>query len=95
MNEMKPDCSLSVVLSFRNEEENISELIQRLHKSIQPMGLDYEFVFVNDASTDRSLELLTDYSKKDPRIKIINMSRRLGVSECVLAGMKYSHSITI
>ena len=90
MNEMKPDCSLSVVLSFRNEEENISELIQRLHKSIQPMGLDYEFVFVNDASTDGSLELLMVKSKEDCRVKIINMSRRFGVSECTLAGMKYS-----
>jgi len=82
--------SLSVVLSFRNEEENIPELINRLHKSIQPLGLDYEFIFVNDASTDRSLELLTARSKEDPHVKIINMSRRFGVSECTLAGMKYS-----
>ncbi len=82
--------SLSVVLSFRNEEENIPELINRLHKSIQPLGLDYEFIFVNDASTDRSLELLTARSKEDPHVKIINTSRRFGVSQCTSAGMKYS-----
>jgi dolichol-phosphate mannosyltransferase len=82
--------SLSVVLSFRNEEENLSELIHRLHKSLQPLGLDYEFVFVNDASTDGSLELLTAKSKEDCHVKIINMSRRFGGGECLLAGMKYS-----
>ncbi len=82
--------SLSVVLSFRNEEENLSELIHRLHKSIQPLELDYEFVFVNDASTDGSLELLTAKSKEDCHVKIINMSRRFGGGECVLAGMNYS-----
>ncbi len=87
---MNKASTLSVVLSFRNEEKNLSELIDRLHKSLESLAIGYEFVFVNDASTDRSLELLTEYSRKDPRIKVINTSRRFGVSECVLAGMKYS-----
>ncbi|MDO8527707.1 MAG: glycosyltransferase family 2 protein [Deltaproteobacteria bacterium] len=81
---------LSVVLSFRNEEEVIPELIRRLRDSICPLGLDYEFIFVNDYSLDRSLAILKEEQKKDPGVKIINMSRVFGNATCILAGLKYS-----
>lgn len=79
---------LSVILSFRNEEENIPELVSRLHKAIRPLKMNYEFIFVNDASTDNSLRLLYNMQKNDKCMKIINMSRRFGSTPCVLAGMK-------
>ncbi len=79
---------LSVVFSFRNEEEVIPELIQRLRKSIVPLNIDYEFIFVNDDSTDNSLEVLTRYNEQDKNIKIINMSRRFGNAPCVMAGFR-------
>lgn len=83
--------AVSVVLSFRNEEEVIPELIDRLHKVLSDLcPFDYELIFVNDASTDNSLPLLVEKAKENKRIKIINMSRRFGVAECVLAGMKYA-----
>lgn len=81
---------ISIVLSFRNEQETIPELIERLHNSLRPLEVEYEFIFVNDASTDNSLGILLEMQKDDRCIKIINMSRRFGVSQCVLAGMKYS-----
>src|SRR3989338_485215 len=81
---------ISIVLSFRNEKETIPELIERLHNSLRPLNIEYEFIFVNDASTDNSLGILLEMQKNDRCIKIINMSRRFGVSQCVLAGMKYS-----
>jgi dolichol-phosphate mannosyltransferase len=81
---------VSVVLSFRNEEEVLLELIHRLQQVLGRLALDYELIFVNDASWDKSLPLLMDNAKGNPRIKIINMSRRFGVAECVLAGMKYA-----
>lgn len=87
---MKKQTLLSVVLSFRNEAEVIPELIERLHHTLEPLLMDYELIFVNDASTDSSLPLLKEKAGEDKRIKIVNMSRRFGVSECVLAGMKYA-----
>lgn len=81
---------LSVILSFRNEESVIPELIRRLTLSLDRCNADHELIFVNDASTDCSLELLKEFSQNDPRIKIINMSRRFGVGECLLAGMEWS-----
>ena len=81
---------LSLVFSFRNEEENIPDLVRRVDAAVTGIeGIKYEMVFVNDDSTDRSLELLSNLQKRYP-IKIINMSRRFGVTPCVLAG--FSHA---
>lgn len=81
---------VSVVLSFRNEEPVLKELVERLQASLETVTRAYELIFVNDASTDSSLEMLQDMSAADPRVKIINMSRVFGVSQCALAGMAYS-----
>ena len=88
---MAGDHSLvSVVFSFRNERQNIPTLIARLDAMFAPIGVDYELLFVNDASDDGSLEALVDARTRNPRVKVINMSRRFGVSECARAGMSAS-----
>ena len=78
---------VSVVLSFRNEAANIPTLIARLAAMFAGEAVDYELVFVNDASTDRSLEILTAERARNPHVKIVNLSRRFGVAEGVRAGM--------
>lgn len=86
---------LSVVLSFYNEEDVLAELIRRLRDVLdsecekKTIGR-YEFIFVNDTSTDRSEEILKEAAQGHNDIKIITMSRNFGVSPCVLAGMEYS-----
>ena len=52
--------------------------------------IDFELIFVNDDSTDRSLEILKNHMAGNPRIKVINMSRRFGVSPCVMAGLRFA-----
>ncbi|MEQ8321677.1 MAG: glycosyltransferase family 2 protein [Rhodospirillales bacterium] len=81
---------ISVVFSFRNEAEVLDELIERVSTMFKGEGCPYELIFVNDNSTDTSLDILLAKAKTDKSIKIINMSRNFGVGECVLAGMKYS-----
>jgi dolichol-phosphate mannosyltransferase len=78
---------VSVVLSFRNEAGNIPALVARLAAMFGGQAVDYELVFVNDASTDRSFEILLDERSRNPRVKIVNLSRRFGVAEGVRAGM--------
>ena len=78
---------VSVVLSFRNEEENIAALVQRLETVLGSEPVEYELVFVNDASTDGSLSLLMVERERNPRVKVLQMARRFGVAECVRAGM--------
>ena len=79
---------LSVVFSFRNEEGNIKELVERVNQSAKKLAnWEYEIIFVNDASTDNSENILLELQKKYP-IRIINMSRNFGVDPCVLAGFR-------
>jgi glycosyltransferase involved in cell wall biosynthesis len=81
---------LSVIFSFRNEGANLEELVSRVDKAILNISeIKYELIFINDASTDNSLELLIQLAKKYP-ITIINMSRKFGVTPCVLAGFEYA-----
>lgn len=78
---------LSIVFSFRNEEENIPELVRRVGAALRTMpGIEGELVFVNDASTDGSLALLQELRRQHP-IVIVNMSRRFGTTPCILAGL--------
>jgi len=76
-----------VVFSFRNERENIPTLIRRLDAMFGALAVEYELLFVNDASTDASLDVLLGERGRNPRVKILNMSRRFGVAECMRAGM--------
>ena len=81
---------ISVVLSFRNEADNLSELVSRLDRMFAARPVRYELIFVNDASTDASLDVLLRERGSNPRVKILNMSRRFGVAECLRAGMAAS-----
>jgi dolichol-phosphate mannosyltransferase len=78
---------VSVVLSFRNEAENIPILVARLAAMFAAEPVDYELIFVNDASTDASLQRLLAERERNPRVKVLTLSRRFGVAEGVLAGM--------
>jgi len=81
---------VSIVLSFRNEAANIPPMIERLDKVFAGQPEAYEVIYVNDASTDQSLEVLRKERARNPRVKVLNMSRRFGVAECVQAGMEAS-----
>lgn len=83
---------ISIIFSFRNEEENLPELLSRITKMFDShLESKYvlELIFVNDFSSDNSLNLLIEKSKSIP-IKVLNMSRRFGVGPCVIAGLEFS-----
>jgi len=88
MSDLGPE--LSVVISFRNEEDVIIELLRRLGDSLTKTGAPYEVIFVNDASTDDSLPLLADAAGADRRIKVLSTSRPFGPAECALAGLAFA-----
>lgn len=82
--------SLSAVLSFRNEEAILPELIRRLSASLTATGLTYEMIFVDDDSSDRSLVILKEQAQKNPAIKILRMKYRCGVIPCFWAGLEHA-----
>ncbi len=79
----------SVILPVFNEEANIDTLYKRVSSVLKKLG-DYEIIFVNDGSWDRTFELLKRLNSKDKRVKIVNFSRNFGHQIAVSAGLKYS-----
>ena len=81
---------IDIVFSFRNEENNIPELVRRTVQVMNSLeDVEYEMIFVNDDSKDESFNILVEFQKDYP-ISIINMSRRFGIGPCIIAGFEYS-----
>ena len=81
---------VSIVFSFRNEAENLPELIRQVGEVLESCMIDYELIFVNDCSSDASPDILKGLCAKDKRIKIVNLSRRFGYNQGFLIGIKYA-----
>lgn len=84
------DRLLSVVVPMYFEEEVAAECYNRLKTVMVQYKYNYEFVFVNDLSTDRTLEILTEIADKDKRVKIIDFARNFGHQIAVTAGIDYA-----
>ena len=79
---------ISIIFSFKNEEKNLEELVNRLENSLTLIdNWKYELIFINDCSDDESEKILLKLQKSNP-ITIINMTRTFGVGPCVLAGFR-------
>jgi len=70
----------SVVIPILNEEESIDELISQIDEAFAKLKAKYEIVFVDDGSTDTTLELLKKHAQKNPSIRIYSFRRNLGKS---------------
>ena len=82
---------ISIIVSFYNEEESIESFIIETTQELNKIQeLDYEIIFINDCSTDKSLEKLILEREKNNKIKIINLSRRFGPMESIMAGIQMS-----
>lgn len=81
---------LSVVIPMYYEEEVAEECYKRLTKVMKTNGFEYELLFVNDGSKDKTYEILRDISKRDVHAKVINFSRNFGHQAAVTAGIEAS-----
>ena len=81
---------LSVVLPIFNEEKSLPELMRELYSVCDSLKRDYEIIFVDDCSRDRTPEILNQYANKDPRIKIIRFSRNFRHQAAISAGLDAS-----
>lgn len=80
---------ISVVIPVFNEEEVLDELHKRLTK-LHKTFPDYEIIFVNDGSTDKSLIKLKRLCKRDSHCRIVDFSRNFGHQVAVLAGLHHA-----
>jgi polyisoprenyl-phosphate glycosyltransferase len=81
---------VSVVVPMYFEEEVAQECYNRLKAVMNDNEINYEFIFVNDGSTDRTIEILKEISIVDHRSKVIDFSRNFGHQTAVTAGIDYA-----
>ena len=82
--------TLSIIVPIYNEEQVIPELYRRLTGVMDEIGVSWELVCVNDGSRDRSVEMLLDLHRADPRVKLIDFSRNFGHQIAITAGLDYA-----
>ena len=80
----------SVVVPMYNEEDVLMETYRRLTHVLKNSGLEYEIVFINDGSSDKTGQLLREICDTDTRVKLIDFSRNFGHQIAITAGMDYS-----
>jgi polyisoprenyl-phosphate glycosyltransferase len=84
----QPD--LSVVIPVYNEEDNIPILYSRLGTILEKTTLEYEIIFVDDGSRDKSLELLQSLAAKDHHVIVVELTRNFGHQVAISAGLDYA-----
>ena len=82
---------VTILIPAYNEEESLPFLYERLEELINSIkNYEFEILFVNDGSKDKTLELIKKYRNKDSRISYVNFSRNFGKEIAMLAGFDYA-----
>lgn len=92
---MTPDLGISVILPVHNEEQNIPVLHRRLLAVLEAMEQTFELLYVDDGSTDRSLDLVRALAAADARVKYIALSRNFGHQMAVTAGLQNCRGLSV
>lgn len=80
---------ISIVIPCFNEEEAIPEFHKEIDRISKEMNyVDFEFIFVDDGSKDKTLEVLRDLNKKDNRVHYVSFSKNFGKEAGMLAGLR-------
>ena len=82
---------ISVIVYCYNEEESLPLFYKEMNKVMEEMvGNEFELVFVNDGSSDKTLDVIKSLREKDTRIRYVSFSRNFGKEAAMLAGLDYA-----
>lgn len=82
---------ISIIIPAYNEEEALPLLYDRLKKLMEDMkNYEFEILFVNDGSKDKTIEIIKDFRSKDERICYVDFSRNFGKEIAMIAGLDYA-----
>lgn len=81
---------ISVVVSVYNEEESLSNFYNTTVGVLEECAWDYELIFVNDGSADKSFLMLKGFAESNKKVKVVNFSRNFGHEAAMIAGVDYA-----
>ena len=81
---------ISIVIPLYNEELVVKECYERLDENLKKIdNYDYEIIFVNDGSKDKTYEIVSQIAHSNYKVKVLSFSRNFGHQAAVTAGLKY------
>ncbi len=87
--------TLSIVIPIYNEEENIQILHEKLKEVLDSLEKEYEILFVDDGSTDRTLSILEEIQAKDKHVVVLSLRRNFGQTAAFAAGFDFARGDVI
>ena len=87
--------TLSIVIPIYNEEENIQILHEKLTEVLDPLEKEYEILFVDDGSADRTLSILEEIQAKDKHVVVLSLRRNFGQTAAFAAGFDFARGDVI
>ncbi len=82
---------ISVIVSCYNEEKALPLFYEEMEKQIKNFeNVDFEYIFVNDGSSDNTLKVMKELNKKDSKVRYISFSRNFGKEAAMYAGLEAS-----
>lgn len=85
---MRPE--LSVIVPFYNEAESIVALHRAIVAAVEPMGVSFEMVFVDDGSRDGTFAIAAQIAAGDPRVRVVKFRRNYGQTPAMAAGIEHA-----
>ena len=79
---------ISIVIPLLNEEESIRPLYLEIKKALKTIACDYEVIFIDDGSTDKSIKNIKEIVRSDPKFKYISFRKNYGKSAALNVGFK-------
>lgn len=81
---------ISIIIPLYNEEESIRPLYNEIKKSLKTISCDYELIFIDDGSTDKSLSVIKELTRADNRIRYFSFRTNYGKSAALQVGFKHT-----
>jgi glycosyltransferase involved in cell wall biosynthesis len=85
----------SLVIPVLNEEDNLRPLCRRIQEVFSGLSASYEVIFVDDGSTDGSLDILKAAAANDPHIRALGLKRNYGQSAAMAAGFRHARGTIV
>ncbi|MGH8285164.1 MAG: glycosyltransferase family 2 protein [Steroidobacteraceae bacterium] len=86
---------LSIVVPLYNEQESLPPLHEAITRAVEPLGIAYEIVFVDDGSRDATAAIAVEIAKRDPHVCLVRFRRNYGQTPAMAAGIEQARGEVI
>jgi glycosyltransferase involved in cell wall biosynthesis len=84
------EVAVSIIVPAHNEEESLPHLHRQITTAVAPLGLEWQIVYVDDGSNDRTFQILEAIAQRDPRATAVQLRRNFGQTAAIAAGIDHS-----